>query len=126
MSLNWAIEENGYRAKQPELLDANKREIVWFDILEIFNHTCIPWTLTPDAIRRQNMGKVDAAREHFENGGWMDPSDVRRMHDDGSHIRIEGRHRLIAAMQLGETYAPFSVPLGLVDKLKSIIATKQD
>ena len=126
MSLNWAIGENDYKAQQPELLDASEREIVWFDILKLFDYTCPPWTLDPDNLRPRDGRKVDAAREHFENEGWMDPSDVRRMHSDGIHIRVEGRHRLIAAIQLGETYAPFSVPIGLVDKLKSTIATKRD
>jgi len=126
MSLNWAIGENGYRAEQPELLDASTREIVWFDILELFEHTCPPWTLDPDNLRPKDGRKVDAAREHFENGSWMDPADVQKMHEGGNYIEVEGRHRLIAAIQLGETYAPFSVPLGLVDRLKSTIATKRD
>jgi hypothetical protein len=59
----------------------------------------------------------------------MDPADVQGMvcdllenaAPDDKRIMLEGRHRLIAAMQLGETYTPFSVPLDMVDQLKSTI-----
>ena len=50
--------------------------------------------------------------------------DVYPQHPDDDRLIIENRHRIIAALELGETYAPFSVPLGLVDDLKSTIITK--
>ena len=57
----------------------------------------------------------------------MDPTNVRgkitdlyeRATEDDKRIAVEGRHRLVAALQLGETHAPFSVPLELVDNLKA-------
>lgn len=129
MSLNWAIEKK--HAEQPELLDANHRKIIWFDILEFLNYIQLPWTLDPDDLKYRSVRKIDAAKEHFVNGGWMDPTDVQGniidllegALDDDDRIIVEGRHRLVAALQLGETYAPFSVPHELVKRLKSAITS---
>jgi len=124
MKLKWAIGENSNKAEDSELLDLIKREIVWFDILDFYKHTCIPWKIDPDNLTYRHERKIDRVRKHIYEDGWLDPSDVRRMHDDGINIRVEGRHRLIAAYQLGEKYAPFSVPKELVDKLKAMVKTK--
>ena len=127
MSLNWAVGENSHKAEDPEILDSSARKIIWFNILEFLNWAQKPWTIDPDNLTRRNKDKIKPAKEHFETGGWMDPTDVRgkitdlyeRANDDDRRIVVEGKHRLIAALQLGETYAPFSVPLELVDNLKT-------
>ena len=126
MNLNWALDKE--HAKKPDLLDADHREIVWFDILEFFNHIEKPWTLNSDDLKHRGKKKVEKAKEHFENGGWMDPCyvmgricDVYPQHADDERLMIENRHRLIAALQLGETHAPCSVPLKLVEELKLAI-----
>jgi hypothetical protein len=124
--LNWVLDSQ--HAEQPELF-ADDREIIWFDILDFLKHTHEPWTLDPNNLKRRNERKVEDAKNHFEGGGWMDPSDIQGLccdrlknaEPDDKRIMLEGRHRLIAAMQLGETYAPFSVPLDMVDQLKSTI-----
>ena len=128
MSLNWAVEKE--HAKEPELLNTNHREIVWFDILEFLNYAQKPWTLDPDDLTYRNERKINNVKEHFENGGWMDPTDVQKkvcdrwpQHAPDDRLIVEGRHRLVAALQLGETYAPFSVPHELVEHLKSNIKT---
>ena len=62
----------------------------------------------------------------------MDPSDVRGLvcdridgaTADDDRIILEGKHRLVAAIQLGETYAPVSVPVDIVDELKSTIVVR--
>jgi len=126
MSLNWVIEKE--HAERPELLDSNSREIVWFDIIDLLSHIEQPWVLDPDNLNYRSEKKVKEAKEHFENGDWMDPAEVQGrvsvvwpQHADDHRIMIENRHRLIAALQLGEKYAPFSVPLDLVEELKSTI-----
>jgi hypothetical protein len=53
----------------------------------------------------------------------MDPTDIQGIRQNG-RLLAEGRHRLVAALQLGETYAPFSVPKEMVDDLKSTIMTR--
>ena len=126
MNLNWALDKE--HAEKPDLLDADHREIVWFNILDYFNYVQKPWKLDPDDLKRRGKKKVEKAKEHFESGGWMDPCyvmgricDVYPQHADDKRVMIENRHRVIAALELGETYAPVSVPLGLVEELKSVI-----
>lgn len=126
MTLNWAIEKE--HAERPDLLDADHREIVWFDILEFFNYVPKPWTIDLNNLTYRNEKKIKKTKEHFENGGWMDVAEVQGklcdkypQHPDDDRLMIENRHRLIAALQLGETYAPVSVPLKLVEELKLAI-----
>lgn len=129
MSLNWAIEKE--HAEEPELLDANYREIVWFDILEFLNYAQKPWTIDPDKPKNVHAQiKIENVKKHFESGGWMDPTDIRGkvcdvwpQHAPDDRLIVENRHRLVAAHQLGEKYAPFSVPLELVEELKSAITS---
>lgn len=123
MKYNWATDKE--HAEEPHLLD---REIVWFDICDLLNNIENPWVLDPNDLTARSKRKVESAKEHFENGGWMDVVDVRGrvsvvwpQHPDDHRIMIENRHRLIAALELGETYAPFSVPYELVEELKSSI-----
>lgn len=121
MNLNWAIEKE--HAEEPKLLDTDYREIVWFDILDFLKHPQRPWTLDPRNLKSVQEIKVKKAKKHFESGGWMDPTDIQGIRRDG-RILAEGRHRLVAALQLGETYAPFSVPKEIIDDLKSTIVTR--
>ena len=122
-NLNWALDKE--HAEKPHLLD---REIVWFDILDFLNYIEKPWTIDPDNLTYRNEKKIKKAKEHFSNDGWMDPVDIRGkvcdvwpQHAPDDRLMIENRHRLVAAHQLGETHAPFSVPDNLVEELKSAI-----
>ncbi len=130
--LNWAVGKNSDKAEESELLDSSAREIIWFNIKDFLNQLEKPWAIDPDNLTYRQEKKVSNAKAHFENGGWMDPSDIRGFvcdtHKRGSpndkRIVLEGRNRLVAALQLEEIYAPFSVPLGIVDKLKSSITVR--
>ena len=122
MKLNWALDKE--HAEKPELLDD---EIIWVDILDFLNRVKPPYSLDPDNLSHGSKKRVAAAKKHFENGGWMDPCfvmgrycDVYPQHPDDNLI-IENRHRLIAALQLGETHAPVSVPNHLIKELKVLI-----
>lgn len=125
MKLNWALDKK--HAEKPKLLDSSK-EIIWFDILDYFNYVQLPYTLDLDNLSSRSEEKIDAAKKYFENSGWMDPSyvvgkiqNVYPQHPDDDRLIIENRHRLIAALRLGETHAPVSVPNELVKELKSSI-----
>ncbi|KKL83290.1 hypothetical protein LCGC14_1976220 [marine sediment metagenome] len=103
---------------------------MWFDILEFLNYAQLPWTLDPNDLKYRAERKIEDAKEYFKNGGWMDPTEIKGrvcdiwpQHVPDDRIIVEGRHRLVAALQLGETYAPFSVPKELVEDLKSNIKT---
>ncbi len=123
LNLNWALEKE--HAEKPDLLD---REIVWFDIQDFFNYVQKPWTLDSNNLKRRGKEKIEKAKKHFSDGGWMDVSEVRGklyeihpQHPLDDRLMIENRHRLLAALELGETHAPFSVPDNLVEELKSAI-----
>ena len=106
VSLNWAIGEHSDKALEPRLLDLSVRKIVWLDIKKLI------------AFIRQRRGfavnHVFLVKEHWETGGWMDPSEIRGFSKTGSLI-VEGKNRLMAALELGETHAPFSVSLEIHD-----------
>ena len=123
MNLNWALDKE--HAEKPDILDD---EIVWFDILDFFNYVQPPWRLDPDNLKQRSKEKVANAKEHFENGEWMDPCYIIGkicerwpIHPDDERLVIENRHRLIAALELGETHAPVCVPDHLIKELKSSI-----
>ncbi len=97
-----------------DITDVADRQVIWFNIQDFLDLLVRPWAIDPDNLTVQQEAKAGYAKEHFERGSPMDPSDVQGLSDDG-RIVVEGRHRLVAAMQLGETYAPFSVPLDMVD-----------
>ena len=125
--LNWAVGENSHKAEDPEILDSSARKIIWFDIIEFLNYAQGPWAIDPNNLSYKREKKLKTVKKHFENGGWMDPTDVQGTIADlfegatDERLVVEGRHRLVAALLLGETYAPFSVPLKLVDNLKANI-----
>lgn len=106
MSLNWAVGEHSDKALEPRLQDPLTRKIVWLDIEQLL------------AYMRQRRGFVvnhaHLVKEHWESGGWVDPSDIRGYSQKGD-LLVEGKNRLIAALELGETHSPFSVPLEILD-----------
>lgn len=104
--LNWAIGEHSDKAVETRLLDLSDRKIVWLDIKKI-----VAW------IRRKRgykLARVPLAKEHWKSGGWMDPSEIRGFSKNGSLI-VEGKNRMVAASELGETHAPFSISLEIAD-----------
>ena len=105
-SLNWAIDENSDKALEPKLQDPSLRKIMWLGIEPLLAYIA--------SKQRLKLNRVSLAKAHFESGGWMDPSDVRGFAAN-TRLLVEGKNRLAAAQQLGETHAPISVPLHLVD-----------
>jgi len=110
--LNWAIGEHSDKAQDLALLDSSTRKIMWLDIKKIL-----------DLINSRGgpvLTRVPEAKKHFESGGWMDPSEIKGFSRRGSLI-VEGKHRLKAALELGETHSPFSIRIDLLDQLQGIV-----
>jgi len=105
-SLNWAIGENSDKAEEPRLLDLSARKIVWLDIKKMN-----VWVRLHTGMR---LKKIPQARAHWEAGGWMDPSEIRGFTKHGG-LLVEGKNRLMAALELGQTHSPFSVSLDIAD-----------
>lgn len=129
-SLNWAIGENSDKAEDPRLQDSSVRKIIWFNIRDFLAQVEKPWVIDPDDLTYRQIDKVAKCKAHFERGDPMDPSDVQglvcdiksRGTPDDKRIVLEGRNRLVAALQLGETQAPFAVPLDIIDYLHTEIS----
>jgi len=106
ITLNWAVGDNSDKALEPRLLDLSVRKIVWLDIKRLI------------ALIHQRRGfavnHVPQVKEYWKSGGWMDPSEIRGFSKKGDLI-VEGKNRLAAALELGETHSPFSVPLDIAE-----------
>ncbi len=105
-AINWAIGENSDKAEEPRLLDLSVRKIVWLDIKKL--------NIMLRLISGFRLKKIPQAKAHWEAGGWMDPSEVRGFAGKGN-LLVEGKNRLMAALELGETHAPFSVSLDIAE-----------
>lgn len=112
MSLNWATGSNSDKAENPELMGSPDRITMWLDIKKVLDWVNLRFIFT--------LKYIPKAKAHFESGGWMDPPEIRGIAKNG-RLLVEGKNRLNAAKELGETHAPCSVPLNLVDQLQSIV-----
>ena len=80
------------------------------NIRELFNKTPKKYRLDPDdptGGKNKIRDRVARAIQYWKDGGRMDPSIVA-IHNRSVNF-IDGRHRLVAASQLGETEAPVVV-----------------
>lgn len=130
-NLNWAINgnviygSNPYRnrIKNGTFDDAS---IVWVNIEDIFSHTEKDFTLdlsSPNGGENSIGNRVDKAKSFFNGGGYMNPSEIG-ISSSGKHIVFDdGRHRLVAAYQLGARYAPVIVLSRDVGKVTGLVRT---
>jgi len=56
-------------------------------------------------------GRLIGAKKHWDKGGYMDPSEISWSEWDDSFGFRNGRHRLVAAYQRGESFAPVVMPI---------------
>lgn len=122
--MKWAIGENKDKAEQPNLQNPNGYEVHWLRIESVYSCACktraISFTnLTPR--QERNIKKIG---EHVRTGGWLDPSEIRKI-EEGC-IRLEGRHRLVAAHKMGETHAPFSIRKEHIEQLRTLLSEKNN
>ena len=107
--LNWAIDQNidkslyGYRQKSDD------RALFWVNIKELMDNTNPDFALDlndPTGGKNKIGDRVNRAKEHWGKNGFMDPSEIG-FNDHFKTIEFgDGRHRLVAAYQLGREYAP--------------------
>ena len=124
--LRWAVGPNFSQAEYKPAQTDKDRTVVWARISDIMAHTRRDYALDlqdpkggPNAISN----RVAKAKKHWAAGGYMDPSEI---HVQGNTITFtNGRHRLVAAHQLGEEYAPVVVALDELDDLEKIVDTRE-
>lgn len=97
------------------------------NIQELFNKTPKKVRLNPtDPTGGKNKigDRVHQAIEFWQHGGSMDPSVISIT--NGQVNFLDGRHRLVAAAQLGETEAPIIIaPTNHVPEAKKILNLKK-
>jgi hypothetical protein len=124
--LRWAVGPNFSHAEYKPAQTNKDRTVVWARISDIMSHTRRDYALDlnhPRGGAHAVGARVDKAKQHWAAGGYMDPSEI---HVDGNTITFtNGRHRLVAAHQLGEEYAPVVVALDELDDLEKIVDTRE-
>lgn len=77
-------------------------------IQDVFAHSDSGFALDPHDPRGGTNAiddRVNRAIQHWADGGYMNPSDI--MVDEHGTVQWgDGRHRMVAAFQLGHEYAP--------------------
>ena len=126
----WAVGKHHKHATRPH---QNRQEhhkdvfdLLWVNIKDVFANTEKDFTLDlddpkggPNAIGR----RVADAKTHWTGGGYMDPSEIGVSDWSGQIMFSDGRHRMVAAHQMGQEYTPALVPKEDVDKLKKLVRT---
>lgn len=70
-------------------------------------------------------GRTSRAKEHWKSGGFMDPILAYYMPHRDSFGISDGRHRLVAAYQMGEKAVPLLIPDYQLDIFKEKIGARE-
>ena len=124
--IKWAVGDDADKglgwAKQQQTQDDSNMVIVWAHIEDLFNHTVHGYELDPtDPTGGKNSigDRAARAKAHWTGGGHMDPSDIF-VHPNGLVDWGNGRHRAVAAFQMGHEYIPVLVEK---DNMKALISS---
>ncbi|KKM82479.1 hypothetical protein LCGC14_1319100 [marine sediment metagenome] len=128
-NIAWAVgkdKEHASNTAKNDLLDPDN-ELVWVEIKDLFDKTEEQQRLDvedPVGGRYSIGNRVERARDYWQEGGYMDPPLVGWNDYKQTFNFTDGRHRLVAAYQLGERWAPVIVDRESVEKLRELVRTK--
>lgn len=128
--LKWAIGSNINHATQLTRKDLENPEtdLVWINIKDLYNQTSKNQRLDindPDGGKIGLSGRVQRAKEHWLEDGFMDPSYIVWNRYENVFNFSDGRHRLVAAHQLGEKWAPvIAANKETAEKLRELVKTR--
>lgn len=110
ISERWAVGSNQDRASPWALRQMKDRDhhVVWLNIRQAFGKTDDDFRLDPDHPTGgpNSIGRrVAQAKEFWGSGGHMNPSELS-VKANGSIFWGDGRHRMVAAVQMGEEFGP--------------------
>lgn len=117
--MKWAIEENINKAENPNFQNSDEYEVHWLRIEHVYAHACQGCAISLSNCTPRQKRNVERIEEHIQAGGWLDPSEIRKIKE--GRIRFEGRHRLVVAQKMGETYAPFSIRKEHIEQLRTLL-----
>jgi hypothetical protein len=127
--VRWAVGKN--RSKASNLAQRDLKDpdyvLVWANIKDIYDNAVPNMALDLDDPMggKNRIGqRVPNAKRFWSGGGHMDPSLIYMR---GSKVDFQdGRHRLVAAYQLGHRYAPVLVNREGLAAFQRVVRTKQD
>ena len=125
IKLNWANKENSQR---PSNFDSEDYIILNVNVLDIMTNSENDFKLDPyDAVGGKNSigNRLPYALEHFVDGRPMDFSEAYYSPYKKKVGFDNGRHRAVAAFQLGHDYIPMFVFKENIDKFKEMVRTKE-
>ncbi len=124
LDLNWATRDN---AQYKPNYDSSSFELLNCNIRDVLSNMESDFALDPDDELggKNHIGdRVPRAKAHWQAGQPMDyPSAGYSKYHNSIYID-NGRHRTVAAYQLGKEYIPMFVSTDGIDKFKEIVRTK--
>ena len=125
IKLNWAIGKDIDKAQAPYRQKNNK--IVWLNAEEVLPKVHPDFRVIPESGMNHIGNRMDKAKSHFASGGYMDPPDVGY---NAQHPKYpvgigNGRHRIAAALSMGEKWFPASVEPDDVAQLKKHVSVME-
>lgn len=123
--LNWANEDN---AKRNYNYKSNNLVMLEVKIEDLMKHTFNNQKLDlndPNGGENAKPERIEKAKEHFSQGNPMDLPEVG-CNDSGTAIGFtDGRHRTLAAYQLGADFIPMFVEKENLDSFKKMVETRE-
>tara|TARA_Y100000588_G_scaffold267259_1_gene282312 strand:+ start:13803 stop:16106 length:2304 start_codon:yes stop_codon:yes gene_type:complete len=123
--LNWANEDN---AKRNYNYKSNNLVMLEVKIEDLMKHTFSNQKLDlndPNGGENAKPIRIEKAKEHFLQGNPMDLPEVG-CNDSGTAIGFtDGRHRTLAAYQLGADFIPMFVEKENLDSFKKMVETRE-
>ncbi len=121
--LNWAVGDDAKHAKKGYV--PRDSVVVWVRIRDVIDNQHRDFRISPESDENRIGKRFDAAVDHWKNGGWMNPSQLG-WNDHWKTVDVgDGRHRLAAALSMGEEWAPVLVDPNEIPKLKKVIGLSE-
>jgi hypothetical protein len=121
---NWATRDN---AEYKQIFDSDDVVQLMCNIEDVVNnmHSEFKLDLDSELGGRNSIGeRLPKAKNHFTSGGAMDLPEVGYNDWSGTVDFGNGRHRTVAAYQLGKRYIPMFVAKDGLDEFKKLVRTK--
>lgn len=122
--LNWANKDN---AQRPQNFDDKEQIILLVNIKDTFDNGPSGFNLDVDAEDGGSNAikdRLPKAKEHFQSGKPMDYPEIGFNMSLKTVEYTNGRHRAVAAYQLGKEYVPMFVSKDGLSQLKKVVRTK--
>ena len=124
--LHWAVRKSQADGYTKNLFADPHYKLIWVDIEKLMQNTDSMQRISLSARTSKDDGniignRVQRAKEHWKEGGYMNPSNIAWNESSKSINFGDGRHRLVAAYQMGETMAPVFVDVESLPMIQKVL-----